>query len=168
MSLQEVEETCRTLSFYVYKEKRLCGDRDRGAWWVKVLSMRLQKSRGIIHWDLTLSNLLCDENQVKISDLGLSNEHSPRENLDTFCCTAAYTPLSSSRGGAAWAHLQTCGASVSSCSHGNLVLPLRGTRFLAALTQSVHRTIPCGIVCHMVWQYLIAHRAIPHTTYRLK
>ena len=61
-------------SFCVYKEKRLCEDGDRGAWWVKVLSMRLQKSRGIIHWDLTLSNLLRNENQVKISDLGLSNE----------------------------------------------------------------------------------------------
>lgn len=92
----------------MYKEKRLCEDGDRGAWWVKVLSMRLQKSRGIIHWDLTLSNLLRNENQVKISDFGLSNEHSPREKLDTFCRTAAYTPLSSSRGGAAWAHLRTC------------------------------------------------------------
>ena len=72
MSLQEVEET--ELSFCVYKEKRLCEDGDRGAWWVKVLFMRLQKSRGIIHWDLTLSNLLLDENEVKISDFGLSNE----------------------------------------------------------------------------------------------
>ena len=36
--------------------------------------------------------VLLDENQkVKILDFGLSNECNPREKLDTFCGTAAYT-----------------------------------------------------------------------------
>ena len=38
--------------------------------------------------------VLLDENQkVKILGFGLSNEYNPREKLDTFCGTAAYTSL---------------------------------------------------------------------------
>ncbi|XDC58262.1 hypothetical protein R6Z07M_009444 [Ovis aries] len=47
--------------------------------------------RGVVHWDLKLGNLLLDaNNNVKISDFGLSNQWHPGKKLDTFCGSPAF------------------------------------------------------------------------------
>ena len=64
----------------------------RGCFRRLLLALQHCHQRGTVLRDLTLSSVLLDENQkVKILGFGLSNEYNPREKLDTFCGTAAYT-----------------------------------------------------------------------------
>ncbi|OWK08971.1 hypothetical protein Celaphus_00015250 [Cervus elaphus hippelaphus] len=105
----------------------------RGRFRQLLLALQHCHQQGTVCLDLTLSSMLLDENQkVKILDFSLSNEYNPREKLLSAALLPTH-PLSSSWGGATRAHLWTCKALTSSYSHVNWVLPLPGTRFLAAL-----------------------------------
>ncbi|CAM9547244.1 unnamed protein product [Rangifer tarandus platyrhynchus] len=64
----------------------------RGAFRQLVSALQHCHQQGVVHRDVKLSNLLLDaNNNIKISDFGLSNQWHPGEKLDTFCGSPAFT-----------------------------------------------------------------------------
>ena len=79
------------LSTYLEAKGRLTEGEARGLFRQLVSALQHCHQRGVVHRDLKLGNLLLDaNNNVKISDFGLSNQWHPGKKLDTFCGSPAY------------------------------------------------------------------------------
>ena len=76
---------------YLEAKGRLTEGEARGLFRQLVSALQHCHQRGVVHRDLKLGNLLLDaNNNVKISDFGLSNQWHPGKKLDTFCGSPAY------------------------------------------------------------------------------
>ena len=105
-----------------------------------------------MHRALALSSSLRYGNRkAEIADSGKQRAQAQREARYLLRHCSLHAPELAPGRSCMGPPADVCGASVSSCSHGNRVLPLPGTRFLAAL----HRV-------------LIGQHIVPHTTYCLE
>ena len=76
---------------YLEAKGRVMEGEARGLFRQLVSALQHCHQRGVVHRDLKLGNLLLDaNNNVKISDFGLSNQWHPQKKLDTFCGSPAF------------------------------------------------------------------------------
>ncbi|XDB57235.1 hypothetical protein ABFV05_010851 [Capra hircus] len=79
------------LKTYLEAKGRMTEGEARGLFCQLVSALQHCHQRGVVHRDLKLGNLLLDaNNNIKISDFGLSNQWHPGKKLDTFCGSPAF------------------------------------------------------------------------------
>ena len=79
------------LKTYLEAKGRMTEGEARGLFCQLVSALQHCHQRGVVHRDLKLGNLLLDaNNNIKISDFGLSNQWHPGNELDTFCGSPAF------------------------------------------------------------------------------
>uniref|UniRef100_A0AC11BFU3 Uncharacterized protein n=1 Tax=Ovis aries TaxID=9940 RepID=A0AC11BFU3_SHEEP len=79
------------LQTYLEAKGRMTEGEARGLFCQLVSALQHCHQRGVVHRDLKLGNLLLDtNNNIKISDFGLSNQWHPGNELDTFCGSPAF------------------------------------------------------------------------------
>ena len=79
------------LKTYLEAKGRVTEGEARGLFRQLVSALQHCHQRGVVHRDLKLGNLLLDaNNNIKISDFGLSNQWHPGKKLDTFCGSPAF------------------------------------------------------------------------------
>ena len=79
------------LKTYLEAKGRVTEGEARGLFRQLVSALQHCHPRGVVHRDLKLGNLLLDaNNNIKISDFGLSNQWHPGKKLDTFCGSPAF------------------------------------------------------------------------------
>jgi len=76
---------------YAVSKDRLTEDEARVFWRQLVQGVQYMHSRGVVHRDLKLENIMLDKNKnVVIIDMGLSNEMRKDQYLSTFCGSSSY------------------------------------------------------------------------------
>ncbi|XP_040091486.1 serine/threonine-protein kinase MARK2-like [Oryx dammah] len=79
------------LQTYLEAKGRMTEGEARGLFCQLVSALQHCHQRGVVHRDLKLGNLLLDaNNNIRISDFGLSNQWHPGKKLETFCGTPAF------------------------------------------------------------------------------